>query len=367
MWSDGCASQFKGCNGLFFVGRYPGLTKGCVMKWNFFGTAHGKGEWDGAGAVLKSKLCQEQIRNPGRRLQNVGDVVDFLRVALSSRVPSSYVSRNPNTPRKPDIFREFWHVPVNATTRRKRWESETIPGSSQFHSVCSVSSADPSKLMVRDLSCFCVPCTNNDWEACENACYCLECANSNWASCENRRHIQPWRLVKIHVKNPEVVREQMEEFGDGTESQFGDEDDSLADLLELGDNFAVPAEPMNKEGVQFYILVCLRKKFLVREAFTCKWGSEFSVGDYAIQRRYYQKWGSSQKSYVFLDKSKPAFISSDLVMAVKFAMPVQNHRVQGDDLYTPYLKLIGQALRKRFVAPPFELLLDSYPSLGTWF
>jgi hypothetical protein len=119
-------------------------------------------EWDGAGAVLKSKLRQEQIRNPWRRLQNAADVVDFLREALSTRVPSSYVTRNPDAPRKPEIFREFWHVPVNATIRRKRWEAETIHGSSQFHSVCYVSSADPSKLMVRDLSCFCVPCTNND-------------------------------------------------------------------------------------------------------------------------------------------------------------------------------------------------------------
>ena len=137
--------------------------------------------------------------------------------------------------------------------------------------------------------------------------------------------------MKVHVKDVEVVREQMEDFGDGSESQFGCEEDSLADLLELGDNFVVPAEPNNKEGVQFYILACLRKKFLVREAFVCKWGSEFNVGDYAVQGRYYQKWGSSQKSYVFLDKSKPAFIPSDLVMAMKFAMPVQNHRIQGKD------------------------------------
>ena len=77
---------------------------------------------------------------------------------------------------------------------------------------------------------------------------------------------------------------------DGTESQFGGEEDSLADLLELGDNFAVLVEANNKKGIQFYILACLRKKFLIREAFVYKWDFEFSVGDYAIQGRYYQKW-----------------------------------------------------------------------------
>jgi hypothetical protein len=43
VFSDGCKVQFKGCNGFYFVGRYPALTKGCSMQWNFFGTGHGKG------------------------------------------------------------------------------------------------------------------------------------------------------------------------------------------------------------------------------------------------------------------------------------------------------------------------------------
>ena len=47
---------------------------GCLLN--------GTGEWDGAGAVIKNKLRQEQIRNLGRRLQNAATVVDFLREAL---------------------------------------------------------------------------------------------------------------------------------------------------------------------------------------------------------------------------------------------------------------------------------------------
>ena len=77
---------------------------------------NGIDEWDGAKAVLKNK----QIQNLRQRLQNAADVVDFLCEALSTRVPSSYVTRNPDMPRKPKIFREFCHVPVNATIRRNR-------------------------------------------------------------------------------------------------------------------------------------------------------------------------------------------------------------------------------------------------------
>lgn len=43
VYSDGCAAQFKGAKSMYFVARYPGLTNGCLMRWNFFGSGHGKG------------------------------------------------------------------------------------------------------------------------------------------------------------------------------------------------------------------------------------------------------------------------------------------------------------------------------------
>lgn len=52
VWSDGCASQFKGATSIYFVSRYPALTGGCGMTWNYFGTSQGKGKCDGGGAVI---------------------------------------------------------------------------------------------------------------------------------------------------------------------------------------------------------------------------------------------------------------------------------------------------------------------------
>jgi len=43
VFSDGCSAQFKGATAMYFVARYPGLTNGCIMRWNFFGSGHGKG------------------------------------------------------------------------------------------------------------------------------------------------------------------------------------------------------------------------------------------------------------------------------------------------------------------------------------
>jgi hypothetical protein len=40
---DGCASQFKGAQSMLFVAKYLGLINGYKMKWQYFGTSHGKG------------------------------------------------------------------------------------------------------------------------------------------------------------------------------------------------------------------------------------------------------------------------------------------------------------------------------------
>jgi hypothetical protein len=68
VWSDGCSGQFKSTRAWYFISRYPNLTtsatlsSGCQMSWNYFGSGHGKGEVDGAGALLKRQIRTEQIK-----------------------------------------------------------------------------------------------------------------------------------------------------------------------------------------------------------------------------------------------------------------------------------------------------------------
>jgi hypothetical protein len=89
VFSDGCAAQFKCAKNLYFVARYPSLTRtnvlplGCTMQWNWFGTGHGKGWWDGAGAHVKQTLRAEQVKPLGLRLHSATDVVNFLRTQMT--------------------------------------------------------------------------------------------------------------------------------------------------------------------------------------------------------------------------------------------------------------------------------------------
>jgi hypothetical protein len=62
VWSDGCSRQFKSARAWYFISHYPNLTssttmrEGCQMVWNYFVLGHGKGEVDGAGALMKREV-----------------------------------------------------------------------------------------------------------------------------------------------------------------------------------------------------------------------------------------------------------------------------------------------------------------------
>ena len=65
VWSDGCSGQFKPTHAWYFISQYLNLTSfdmmrdGCHMSWNYFASGQGKGEVDGAGALLKQEIRNE--------------------------------------------------------------------------------------------------------------------------------------------------------------------------------------------------------------------------------------------------------------------------------------------------------------------
>jgi hypothetical protein len=88
--------------------------------------------------------------------------------------------------------------------------------------------------------------------------------------------------------------------------EFGLNGKYFASIRELGDNFAISATVDNEENVDFYLLVCTRKMYTYTKAFRCKWGESLEVGDEIIEGRYYQKYGISSDTYVYLRKSHKA-------------------------------------------------------------
>jgi hypothetical protein len=81
------------------------------------------------------------------------------------------------------------------------------------------------------------------------------------------------------------VRKTMLDNWDG-KMNFGIKGDDLAATLEIGDNFVVNVEIRNVEGVDFYLIYCSKPLHTVKEDFSCKWGTNFVVGEQVVASKY---------------------------------------------------------------------------------
>ena len=142
--------------------------------------------------------------------------------------------------------------------------------------------------------------------------------------------MKPWRAVKIqaHGAGNDLPVPDLDEGEDVWDWEYSE--DGMADLVQAGDNFAVPAAEDNDEGVSFYILQCQGPKRILTEDFNCSWGGQFKAGDSVISGTYYQKWGRTHHhNYVYLANSQVAHVDATIVLACKFQMVPKQYRVKG--------------------------------------
>ena len=310
VWSDGCASQFKSKKPFYFISCYPNMTNGCSMLWNFFGSGHGKGPHDGAGAVVKCFIRREQLKPYGVKLQSARDVVGYLTAHLSERPETSYMGH-----RKP--MRRFFHHVLESDVQPLRDNSHScdfVPGTQKLHSILATNKIQIGMLMVKELACFCAHCIDNDY---------TNCVNLKWTG--------EWTPNFLQPVDPEYMRESMLRVWDGS-IQYGAEGELLAATLDVGDIFAVNAAAGNDEGEDFWIIICTKVLHTVKAPFTDKWGTSFTEGDEVVAGKYFQKWGLADDSYVLLRNSHSVYMHACFVRAVKFVMPPKDHRVQGNDM-----------------------------------
>ncbi len=81
-------------------------------------------------------------------------------------------------------------------------------------------------------------------------------------------------------------------------------------------------------------------------SFHWSWGTSFDEGDDVVAWLYYQKWGSSDPSYVLLKDSHVTYVYSHLVRVVKFLMPPKNHYVNGNDVVYELSKDVVQSINE---------------------
>jgi hypothetical protein len=121
------------------------------MTWNYFAPGHGKGEVDGAVALLKRELLKEQIKPDARRIQSANDVVLHLQAEANK-----YHAAHDGARRR--IQRHCWEIKQGNIDRSMPFDCSTMKGSRKSHQVRSASSFDSTLIEYRSLSCSCLSC-----------------------------------------------------------------------------------------------------------------------------------------------------------------------------------------------------------------
>ena len=304
VWSDGAASQFKARRPFYFVARYKQSTS-LHMMWSFSASGHGKGEHDGAGAVIKRTLTHEELKPNGAPLKCAADVVNFLNATFGDKGQSHRCKTQ----------RFFWLVSQDEVQRDVQWECRPIKGSRTIHCVDGYATNDPCALRLRTLSCFCDPCVRGQWRR-----------------CKSRQHIEEWKYVSIlpvdEVDNEDSEEEEEDRANESNMNTMAMSRDinlpmyegnpqTLCEMLSIGDNFAVKAA---EEGEDFYILKCSKGMYQVERAQKDKWHNKIVRGGLVVEGFYYGQMDGKCDTYSLLDHKPPVMVYSHLIRAIRFPM-----------------------------------------------
>ena len=102
------------------------------MLWNFFGTGHGKGEHDGAGAVINRALTAKQLDTNSSKLQNAHDAIEWLTWKMADDGKQ----------------RLFVEVKINDVNRSNAYTCQIVKGTCNTHCVLRFSCKDPTQVLL---------------------------------------------------------------------------------------------------------------------------------------------------------------------------------------------------------------------------
>ena len=274
------------------------------MTWNFFESGHGKGEHDGAGAVIKRALTHEQLKADGVPLKCARDIVMYLREHFTLGVHAVYSSTQVRDTRPVysstqvrDTRRVFWEVGIDEVKRDISWDCHPIPNLRQVHSVRGFWETNGHCIGVRQLSCFCYECIQGKWR---------RCVNTSW--------VHHW----VYHSLLDIVEGEAVSDRDISNFTYQGSADILTDVLCVDDNYAVNAEEGNSEGSDFFFLKCTVPKKQATQNMVDVWGNFISTGTYFVEGLFYENLGDCL--FKLLNDKPIAYMYSHLVRCVKIPM-----------------------------------------------
>ena len=151
LWSDGCASQYKGKISFFYLDKFP-----IDVERNFFASEHGKGPSDAETGLISMKL-RNATKSRRTVIQNASDMHKFL---TETNKDTQKIFKLVQSDDLQPLLDEFDGVNVS-----------TLQGTvtRSLHQI--MTSNQKGYILQRPFSCFCTHCTMEDFANCEKKGY----------------------------------------------------------------------------------------------------------------------------------------------------------------------------------------------------
>ena len=167
IWSDGCASQYKGKNSFYYLDKFRDGVDGVDVERNFFASEHGKGPSDAETGLYAMQL-NLAIKSRKVVIQDASEMCDFLHknnVGTNDGTIQDHESKE-----KKHVERKFRLVKEDDYLRLKEnfqgIEVSTLAGNCT-RSLHQIKPTDEKKvLMQRPFSCFCTRCRAGNFADC---------------------------------------------------------------------------------------------------------------------------------------------------------------------------------------------------------
>ncbi|KAL3691754.1 hypothetical protein R1sor_005405 [Riccia sorocarpa] len=144
--------------------------------------------------------------------------------------------------------------------------------------------------------------------------------NEDWENCSNLEYTGPWTLHNVHPRKPADVVDYVDAIGHGQGIPDQSDEGKIADLVEVGDFFAVEAERPNDYSAEFWILQCTKPLHVLADTTTDAYGETHEEESSVLEGMWYQQFGKSPTCFVQYPSAPVSVVAAGQVIHVRFAL-----------------------------------------------
>ena len=341
IFSDGCSCQFK-CAGSAFNESHHKIKHGVYVEHHFFCSGHGKGEHDGAGAIVKNAASIYNNTEEGKKqpITTAQQLVTWCSANLSHPKESSYASKHKRTALS---RRYFYHIPKpdqpGGVRHNEKTRATPLPGIRSTHSL--IYPGDPGIVLTRQLSCFCRHCFSFNHSECLNASIvgqhtshhvtALDAGTSKVALRD-----QQWLDEEYDEERP--TRECLHEFlqpPEGYNTRKGVQLPDPAGVRDKHSHFIVGVadDDQFKSEYSYYVVRCIKPAHLLEKTVQCPWDptKKWKEGELVIEGRYYEiLHGKTQDERLYkYVADRPCYLEPSMIRYIHFSMKAAKEYCRG--------------------------------------